>query len=99
MPISIRGRVIGGTFSHCTVFVCDHCGKTIDNTAQGIVDYGHVGKGADATDFRFLHNWFPDGRPGCSLHYKQHFNSVLLDEFTQQLIHNSKHKKPDRPQL
>ena len=96
MPISITGRVIDDVWSHCTVFICDHCGKEIKNTAQGIVDYGHVGKDEDATEFRILHNWFEDGTPGCSTFYSQIFNSVMLDDFTEQLLHNSKHKKPDR---
>ena len=83
-------------FSHCTVFICDHCGETIDDTASGIVDYGRVGEDSPATEFRILHNYFEDDRPGCSSHYRQEFNSVMLNEFAEQLIHNSKHKKPKR---
>lgn len=99
MPIAITGRVIDGVWCHCAVFICDHCGKQIENTAHGIVDYKHVGKGEDATEFRILHNWFKDGKPGCSTFYRQQFNSVMLDDFVEQLLHNGKHKKPNRPRL
>ncbi len=99
MPIAIQGRTLKKQFLHCTCFICDHCGKPIKDASQGIVDYGHVGKDSEATDIRIYHNWFPDGTPACSLHYKQTYNSVMLDEFMEQLIHNTNYKKPDRPRL
>ena len=91
MPISITGRVVDGLYLHCPVFICDHCGKQIEDTSQGILDYGHVGKGVDASGFRILHNHLPDGSTACSRFYRQ-FNSVMLKEFTDQLLHNSNHK-------
>ena len=99
MPISIQGRVINGIWSHCTCFICDHCGKEIKDPSEAIVDYGHVGNDVNATDFRIYHNSSTDKRPGCSSFYRQEFNSVMLDEFIAQLLHNSKYKAPDRPQL
>ena len=99
MPIAIQGRIEKKQFLHCSVFICDHCGKPINDASQGIVDYGPVSKDGCVTDLKVYHNWFPDGTPGCATYYKQICNSVLLDEFMAQLIHNTKYKEPDRPRF
>lgn len=91
MTLSIQSRKAEGQVIHAPCFICDHCGEPITNTAQGIVDYGHVDKDQPASDFRILHNHFPDGRTACSLYYQQVYNSVMLEDFMSQLLNNIKH--------